>query len=159
MKALVVLYSRSGRTRSVGRQIADRLGADVEEIADLHSCAGPIGLVRMMLAEIRGKPAGIRTPSAPLKDYDLIVVGSPIWGGRAARPVRTYLGQSGGSFSRLALFTTAGGGQYPRALDEMSSIAQAKPIASLELTRADLKSNELSKLVDRFCDSLRSVAS
>jgi hypothetical protein len=55
MKTLVVYYSRTGNAKFVAETAAKELGADVEEIVDRKSRAGPLGWVSAGKAGSRGK--------------------------------------------------------------------------------------------------------
>ena len=108
MKTLVVFYSRSGVTRLVAQAIASATGADIEEIRCLEAHEGPVGYGRSLyevaftrlprIGELRLDPA----------DYDRVVVGSPVWAGRLASPVTTFLKKHQSSIRSLASFITHG---------------------------------------------------
>lgn len=121
-KILVVFYSRGGRTRSVARQLAEMLGADVEELVAAGKRTGRLGLLRCVveaLAEIRPRISAIRRePSA----YDIVVVGSPVWAARVSSPVRTYLCRYASVMPRVALFCTMGSSGAEQCLGEMGAL-------------------------------------
>jgi len=54
MKTLVVYYSRTGTTKTVGKAIAKELKADSDEIIDLKNRLGPVNYI------IAGKDATLR---------------------------------------------------------------------------------------------------
>ncbi|MCX7751028.1 MAG: flavodoxin [Candidatus Bipolaricaulota bacterium] len=158
MKALVVFYSRSGRTRDVGHTIAEALGADVEEIETKRSYRGILGLGRCVVGAIRREEFAIEPPKRKAQDYDLVVVGAPIWAGRAAPPALAYLAQIKGSVRKVAFFVTSGGPQGAGVFDEMKKVAGAEPVAELALDRKQLKSRELSAQIARFADTVKKGA-
>lgn len=91
MKALVVYYSRTGTTKSAAKKIAQELGADMEEIIDKKNRRGPIGFLTAGYDATRAKKTKIAETSKNPNEYDLIVIGTPVWNSRPTPAIRTYL--------------------------------------------------------------------
>jgi len=134
MKALVVFYSRSGTTKKVACELSRLLSADVDEILDVKSRGGPFGYLRSgkeasmkELPEIRGTT---KNPS----DYELVVVGTPIWSWTLSSPVRAYLVKNAGKFASVAFFCTQVGSGAETAFAEMEKLCGMRPRATLALT-------------------------
>ena len=136
MKTLIVYFSRTGRTKLIAEEIQKILGGDVEEIHDTKTRTGIMGWLSA------GRDAGAKalTSLKPVeKDpalYNLVVVGSPTWGGSVSTPIRTYLETYKASLPDVALFSTGEGGG-PEALDDMDAIIGNRSIARLHLTRKE----------------------
>jgi flavodoxin len=121
-KILVVSYSRGGRTRSVARQLAEVLGADEEEILVSGKRKGRLGLLRCVfeaLAEIKPRIHGMRHDP---RDYDIVVIGSPVWAARVSSPVRSYLCRYASVMPRVALFCTMSSSGAEQCLAEMGAL-------------------------------------
>lgn len=155
MQTLVVFYSRSGRTRAVGLQIAERLGADVEEIETRRPYGGFLGLWRSVADGLRRVEFAIEKPTKRATDYDTVVVGAPVWGGQAAAPVLTYLAGAKGTLRKVAFFVTSGGAQRDSVFDAMEQAAGAEATAKLALARQQLRAQDLSVSIDRFADAVK----
>jgi hypothetical protein len=144
LKTLVVLYSLSGTSRRVAEAIARDLDADIEEIRCPRYTGGFRGFLRMatdmLLVKLPGIERLVRTPS----QYDLVVVGGPIWAGNPATPVGAYLKEQGGRLPRVAFFLTYGGSGAERALRRMEELAGREPEATLVLREADVKAGRLA---------------
>lgn len=107
-RVLVVYFSRSGSTARVASQLAKALGADLDAIEEPRSRAGAGGYVRSAFEALaKGLPT-IQTRRDP-RDYDLVVLGTPVWGGTMASPVRSYLHEHSGSLTKTAFFAVMGG--------------------------------------------------
>ena len=78
MKSLVVYYSRSGNTRFVAEKISQKIGGDIEEIIDKKRRKGPLGFVIGGFDATRGRKTDIAEMKKSPRDYDLIVLGTPI---------------------------------------------------------------------------------
>ena len=92
-KALVVYYSWGGNTRVVAEKIKTQLGADIVEIVpetayptDYSECVAQAR--KETKADFR--PA-IKTKVENMKDYDVILVGTPNWCSTIAPPLATFL--------------------------------------------------------------------
>jgi len=70
----------------------------------------------------------------PLDVYDLVVVGSPVWAGRCAAPVRSFLMQYGDSLRRTAyLITRSSDVRYEEVFDQMDLYVRAPHIAAVTI--------------------------
>ena len=137
-RVLVVFHSRSGTTRRIARAIADSLEADVEEIIDLKARAGLFGYLGAGHDAIRRRCTPIGDLARDPAEYDLVIVGSPVWAGRMSSPVRSYLDRNRGKFKSAGFFCTCGGINNDAALfADMAEIAGCAPRAVLVVTDAE----------------------
>lgn len=137
-RILVIDYSRSGNTHKVAQAIAGACHADLEQIRDVKPRHGLWGWIRSAKEAMRAIPAEIRPSTRDPSNYDLVVLGSPVWVSHVSSPMRAYIGQFSGSLASIALFVTEGGNGGPNALAEMSRLAGLKPVATLELPAKEL---------------------
>lgn len=122
MKSLVVYYSRSGNTRFVAEQISEEIGADIEEIIDIKKRKGLLGFILSGYDATRGRLTKIvEIKKSPL-DYELIIVGTPMWNKRIAPAVRTYLKENSFSGKHVALFCTNLGSQPDRVFSTLKKL-------------------------------------
>jgi flavodoxin len=133
MRILVVYYSRTGITRDLALAIAAALGADVEEIVEPTSRGGLTGFLRSGLESILERTAAVRPSTREARDYDLVIVGTPVWALNVSSPVRAYLTARRGKLPRVAFFCTMGGSGGERAFHTMETLAGAHPVARLAL--------------------------
>ncbi len=133
MKCLVAYYSRTGNTKKVAEEIANTLGCDTEEIKTKKDRKGVWGYL------ISGKEATQKKEAEilPLKrnplNYDLIIIGTPVWGWTVSSPIRAYLSQNKKKFENLAFFCTCGGSGEQGTFNEMKKVCDIEPIATLGL--------------------------
>ena len=154
MKTLVVYYSRTGTTKKVGEEIARQLKADEEEILDVKSRAGLLGYMRSgKEATMRSTPEIKPTKKKP-DSYNLVVIGTPIWGWTVSSPVRTYLIRNKGKFKKMAFFCTCGG-QSGKAFDAIEHATGKKAVATLVIGEKEIKDMSYSKRVKEFVASLK----
>lgn len=113
-----------------------------------YSLTGNTGLVAARIAALR--PAG----HAP-QDYDLVIVAGPVWAGRVAPPVRSYLAAHRGRFRNVAFCLTHGGPAAGDGFRRMEDIAQARPVATLSMQAADIAAGEYDAPVRAFARRLQ----
>ncbi|MBS3985666.1 MAG: NAD(P)H-dependent oxidoreductase [Selenomonadales bacterium] len=91
-KILVAYFSHSGNTRLIGKAIAREIGADIEEIVPVTPY--PLRGAWLYLHGGHQAKVGVAPPLQPalrdFVDYDLIIVGTPVWAGSMAPPVRSF---------------------------------------------------------------------
>ncbi len=106
MKCLVVYYTRTGKTRTVAEAIAAELGADLEEIVDLKKREGKLGWLSGGREAMQKKQTEIAPTSKASCDYELIVLGTPIWAWAPTPALRTYVARNVLEGRRVAFFYT-----------------------------------------------------
>ena len=142
MRTLVVFYSRSGNTRKVARKIAGLINSDIEELLDKNSRKGPLGLLKSVVEVMKHKRARLQPTIKNPSLYDLVLIGTPIWGNKISSPVITYMEDNKDKFKKTALFCTAAGEseRYSNnCFKVFGGLVGQKPVAFLGLDREDLK--------------------
>ena len=133
-RVLVVYHSRDGHTRQLAHDIAQACGADVEELRLAHGRAGPASYLRCLFEAVLHRHPAIVAPSHVPRPDDLLVVGTPVWGGNVAGPVRSYLRERGTVAKKVAFFCTYGGSGQQKVLRDLETLCQREPVATLALT-------------------------
>jgi flavodoxin len=157
-RTLVAYYSMSGHTRQVADEIRDVTGADLEEISEPHQRRGVGGLMRALFDSVARRTPAITGASHDPADYDLLVLGGPVWAGRMAAPVRTYAKRYGTRATRVAFFCTEGSNGAETAFGDLQSLCEHPPEATLVVDAAHLPTVEHRAALDSFAASLSSVA-
>ena len=156
-RILVVYYSRSGYTRRVARMLARRLGADVDEIKIVQPVRGPLGYALSAIEALAEITPPVQPALKSAKDYDCVVVGTPVWFWSLSSPVRAWLAQNRIGRARFAFFCTMGGSGSGRVFAAMAKVAKVKPIATLALTDDELDAHDTPKL-DAFVTAVKRSA-
>ena len=83
-KVLCVYYSRTGKTRNAMTAVAQALGGELVEITDGVDRSGLIGAARSCLDAVRRSTRFLDKLEMkhPITDYDLVILGTPVWAGR-----------------------------------------------------------------------------
>ena len=155
MRTLVVFYSLTGTTKRVAHDLAAALGADLEEIQCPAHHPGFLGFWRAGYASWKNRIAEISPARFKPSDYDLVLVGGPVWAWNACTPVRAYLAREAAHLPALGLFATAGGAGFEQAFATMERIAGRKPVVTLALQASDFKQGRDQDKVAAFMATLR----
>lgn len=139
MKTLVVYYSRTGHTRQLAERLAHALDADLAPITELGGRQGLAGYRRSLCDVLWGRDVPIQPLRRNPAQYDLVLVGTPVWAWRVAAPVRAFARRHGRSVRRTAFFCTAGGSGQRSALDQLRRLMGRVPVAELALSEAELQ--------------------
>lgn len=159
MKKAVVFYSLSGNTQAAAKEIAEVIGADLIELKLVKpfptekSKQLALGGMQAMFGM---KPA-IQELSKNIKEYDVLILGTPIWAGTIAAPVHSFLNKYQVLDKIVAVFTFSGGGDNKRCIAKLSKrlprlkveVALANRDSDLAIHNAD-KIHHFIKEVERL---------
>lgn len=154
MRTLVVYYSLTGMTRTVAGVIATSLSADLEEIACDAYKPGFLGYLMAAFDVWRGHRPAIAPQRHAPENYDLVIVGGPMWAGHIATPVAAYLAAQSGRLRNVAFFLTHGGATPEKVFLEMKSLSGALPRAVVSLREAEVRKGAHAMRASLFVDAL-----
>ena len=155
MRTLIVYYSRSGKTRNIAEVIAKKLGAELEEIVDHRNRKGILGFFTSgNEAHLKRSISINRLKNEPAQ-YDLIIVGTPIWAGNLSSPIRSFLMEYKEVLPKLAFFTIGLGSDPQNILLEVEEMIRQKPIAVMNITHRDTKKQLDLELVGTFIQNIK----
>lgn len=135
-RALIAYYSYTGRTGQLARALASSLDAadhDLEEIVEVRLRRGWSGGLRAAAGAMLRRATPIALPLHPPDEYEVVLIGTPIWMGRVATPMRTYLQSQSFGDARLGVFSTSGGPVQAEAMAEIARLAGGPIAARLHL--------------------------
>jgi hypothetical protein len=152
-KRLVVCYSLTGSTSRVALHLADALGADLDRIDDALPRRGVGGYVQSALEALaKGLPT-ILTTRDP-RYYDLVVLGTPVWVGTMASPVRSYIAMHGKVLRRAGFFAVMSGRGGQSVVHEMQAACGAGGTPTCVLTQREV---DLDKYHLKCADFVRTL--
>lgn len=157
MKILVVFYSRTENTARLAQKISDLLGADSDRIVSKASYDGWLGYWRGAFHSLNDERVAIEDAKLSPASYDVVTVGGPVWGGRIASPVRTYLRQHGADFKSAAFFVTQGGAWPGISFKQMEAMSGKQPVATLSVSTGKFFQPADDSAVRAFVDKIKSA--
>jgi len=155
MKTLVIYYSRTGRTKKIGEEIANALKGDTDEIVTPKSLLGFIGWFLAGKYASKKEVPKIEPPKKDPASYDLVIIGTPIHSFTLSGPVRSYIRENRDKFNKVAFYCTCGGNGMERAFSEMEKECGKKPLATMIIREKELKKRDYAEKVSQFVNSIK----
>lgn len=159
MKAIIVYFSLEGNSRYVAEKIAQNIGADTLRLEPVK--AYPTSRVKKFIyggrsAVFREKPK-LREYEFTKRRYDLIILGSPVWAGSYAPPLKSFFKDNNISSKKIALYCCCGGGSTEKCLRRMKEDIKANglvPTLTLD-NPVEHPTEEVEQRIEQFCKQLR----
>lgn len=142
MKTLIVYYSRSGITEKIAKLIQKELNCDIEEITDDNNYNGKIGYMKGGMNASMGRTSKLNPISKNPGDYDLVIIGTPVWASNMATPIYTYLLEYKDDINEIASFCTCISGGYDKTLKKINIVSGKNSISTMYLTSKDIENPE-----------------
>ncbi len=149
-KVLVAYYSRTGTTKKVAEYLAKYKGFDIDEIKT-DDRSGIIGYIKSGFESFKGKKPKINYKKNP-KNYDYLIIGTPIWASTIASPVRSYLDLC--KNKKVIAFSTLGGKNPGKSFQEFS-IATTSFIGMTHIQAKKVKQNKYQHQIIEFIRTLK----
>jgi flavodoxin len=153
-KALIIFYSKTGNTRRIAEAIAALGNWPTAEIHDVTSRRGAWGNMRCALESVLRIKPRIEFDAPVLSSFDLVIIGTPVWAGHIASPVRSLLSMHRESLQRVAFFCTCGSTKPGTVFDQLSEASGKTPISMLAISDSDLKAGAYHAKLNEFVKAL-----
>ena len=138
-KTLVVYFSASGTTRKIAEMIAEVGDFSLYEITpkELYTSDDLNWMNKKSRSSVEMSNKKIRPEitdtDAPIKEYDTIILGFPIWWYVAPTIVNTFLEKYDFSGKKIVLFATSGGSGFGNTVKELKPSAPGAEIVEGKL--------------------------
>ena len=146
MKTLILYYSYGGNTRRVAQMIQKEVGGDLAEIQTVQPYTGDYNaVVDQGQREIdSGFCPELKPLTVDLKDYDTVVLGSPVWWYTFAPAMHSFLKEADLAGKRVYPFATNGGwlGHTLKDFAKACKGAEVKPGLDVRFDGARLRTPE-----------------
>ena len=152
MNILVAYYSRTNVTKKLAEAIAEKANADIEQVISKVNYDGKIGYMRGGKDAISAKIVELEPLKFNPADYDLVYLGVPVWAGKAANPIISYIKQNEGNFNDVKFFATAGSSGFEGTFKQMEDSVGKAALKTLALTTKEVKKDEFEEKLEAFLD-------
>lgn len=161
---LMICYSRTGTTSTVARLLAAMTGWQLALIEDVAPRSGWTGDIRCILDSLLSRKPPYRYAGPPPGRFDHVVLMSPIWMGRMASPMRSYLQDAKAAQatnSRLpksnsAIFLMSSRGGF-RGADEMAGLTGHAPWPVAALEEREVLTGQASDVLEKFAENIQAL--
>lgn len=157
MKKLVVFYSLDGNTKFIAQNLAQKLGAEIlelkpeKEIPKSEPLKHFLGGKQVLLKET----PKLKKYDINLADYNIIIIGTPVWAYNFSAPIRTFLKENKIQNKKIILFCT-NKGFLGKTFDNLKNeLKDNEIIAQIEFQNVLAKKEENLKKLEDFINSIK----
>ena len=161
MKTAIVYYSMHGNVRYVSEKVAKELGADLIELKPVKAYPdkGAMQFLWGGSAVTFKKKPDLEPYSFNAADYDLVIIGTPVWAGSFTPPLRTFFENNDLTGKKIAVIATSGGGDSAKCLQAVKEATKADSLAAT-LSLVDPKdkpSDNVEKEISQFIEACKAL--
>lgn len=146
MKPVVIYYSLSGNTKKIAEEIHKSIGGDIAEIKTVKPYEGTYNaIVDQGHKEVNsGYSPAIEPLGVDLKNYDTVILGTPVWWYTFAPAVKTFFEENDLSGKTVYPFATNGGwlGHTFEDIKKMCRSSDVKSGLDLHFSASNLRTKE-----------------
>lgn len=159
MKVAVVYFSLEGNTKYAAEMIARELDADLIKLVPAKPY--PTGNAGKYFwcgkSSVFGESPKLEAYPFDPNNYDLVVLGTPIWAGTLTPPLRTFLRENRLAGKKAALFACCSGGPTDKCFEEMRrEIPDCTVLSTLRIVDAVKNPDaEVNDKIIEFCNKLK----
>lgn len=148
MKSLVIYYSLDGSTKAIAETMATEIGADLLALKPKKGLSGG-GFMKHFWGGrqvvLKEKPE-IESLEKNISDYELVIIGTPVWAFTFTPPIRTLFAQNRIKNKKVAVYCCCDG-MAGKTLENMKKeLTDNEIIGDLCLTRT-AKNLEANKII------------
>ena len=155
MKTLILYYSRTGNTGKVAQALQQALGADLCQIDCPRYRPGGLRYLLAGYDSLRGRLPQIDLPDVAIADFDLVLLGAPVWTSYPATPLRALLATTPQFTGQVGLFMTLGGHSEPqKAFDGVAEHLSMPLIATLAVPQSAVEQDGFADQISAFTEKL-----
>jgi hypothetical protein len=136
MKCVVIWYSHTGNNRLLALDLQRRLGCDAVEVREARRRS----LLTILLDVLLARAAPVSWAPIDLRGFDRAILVGPVWAGRVATPLATFIAHSRAELPPFAFLSLCAHvpGQAERLAAELQRLAGRAPELVEQLGVGDL---------------------
>lgn len=161
MKILIVFYSKTNNTKELAEKILQKfsdhnVSIEKDIIIDKRNRKGLLGFINGGRDAMKKNLTEINYGISDVSDYDMVLIGTPVWANTVTPAVRTYLEKNKQSFKKVSFFSTAGGEKFEKTFNDMQEVISIKPISMLGIMKKQLFDQKIycQSLIDQFVSNI-----
>ena len=154
MNGLIVYFSRTGRTRKVAKAIQETTGFDLEEVKEKAGRVGTLGFLKSGMESTRRMLPQIIPLTHDPSQYDIVVIGTPIWASNMSSPIRAFITEYKDKIDQIALFCTGDGVEPEKVFIPISELLGKEPKATFGLIGPEREDEGASLKIQEFAAKL-----
>lgn len=158
MKTLIVYYSLEGNTEMIANKMREHLQADIVRLVPKKDI--PSGNIKKYIwggkSVLFGEKPELEPYEAKIKDYDIIVIGTPVWASTYAPALGTFFSENKIQGKDIYLVACHGGGGTDKCFHKLKEKLQGNQIkGKIEFVDPTKGSNmEVNERIKEFCKNI-----
>lgn len=161
MKTILIYFSLGGNTDYTAKRITAQTGAELLRLETIKNYpkAKAIRMFWCGRSAVFGEKPRLKPYKFSSADYDLVILGSPVWAGRYTPPMHTFLNANDLSGCTVAYFSCHAGDYPEKFYESMRTTLKNCPIAA-EADFIDPNTrhcDETDAQIDAFCRKIRAI--
>lgn len=161
MKTAIVYYSMHGNVRYVSEKVAKELGADLIELIPVKAYPdkGAMQFLWGGSAVTFKKKPDLEPYTFNASDYDLVIIGTPVWASSFTPPLRTFFENNDLTGKKIAVIATSAGGNSSKCIEAVKAAAKTDTLAAT-LSLVDPKSqpsDDNEKKIAEFIETCKGL--
>lgn len=161
MKTAIVYYSMHGNVRYVAEKVAKELGADLIELKPVKAYPdkGAMQFIWGGSAVTFKKKPDLEPYSFNASEYDLVIIGTPVWASNFTPPLRTFFEDNDLTGKKIAVIATSAGGDSSKCIQAVKEATKTDALAAtLSLTDPkDRPSDDVEKKIGEFIEACKAL--
>lgn len=157
MKILIAYFTRTKTTEILAESIGRRSDAVLEQIKDKKEWKGAFGYLRALRSTLKKELTEIEDLQNRIEDFDLVIIGSPVWVGTMPPAVRTFIQDNKNRFKKLAVFTTQGSAKKQRIFSDIEKLSGLNPVAELYCSTKSVRTADFEDEEREFVDKIKTL--
>ncbi|HWA34960.1 MAG TPA: hypothetical protein VG737_12550 [Cyclobacteriaceae bacterium] len=131
MKTIIVSYSYTGNNDLLAKRLHEKLNCDIEKIIEVRKRT----TMTTVLDVLFNREPKVEISKAFLDSYDLVILVAPVWNGKIASPLASFLAREKHNIRNYAFITICGGqsGQLDKLTEQLTAITLQEPVTACEL--------------------------
>lgn len=160
MKTAIIYYSMSGNTKYAADKIAEKIETDIIRIepAKAYPDKGAKKFIWGGKSAVMGEKPALQPYEFSAEKYDNIILGTPVWAGNFAPPIRTFIKENPKIHGKkISVFICYSGGGADKAIEKMKKYIGIDKFED-ELVLVDPKDNlkvEDDEKISVFCQRFK----
>ncbi len=158
-KVLVAYHSVTGHSRALADELAAELGATVHTIRCPSLDQGFLPNVRRVFSSLfKTSPAITVDGEGDVADFDLLVLGGPVWAGSAAAPLTSYIKRAGDRLpNTVAVFLCSATSGPPEAANRLTKRLGHAPAAFMNVGDEERTSGRQIGMIQDFVEEVSAL--
>ena len=132
VKTLIVVYSLTGNNDTLAGYLKSRIACDLSRLQTIRKSNG----FSIFLDVLFNRRPSLKAIEHDIRRYDHVIFMAPIWAGKIANPLNSFLLRNASGINNYSFVTVCGGGnssQKDKVSMQLAAIVGRAPVNVLEL--------------------------